>query len=134
MEDGNRDKYSTREGCTSANASEIFCGIAPESLGVDADDGPALGEASLGKSPVAEAGEPVEVVKQPLAAEPLAVGLCPFVLPLCCLFGRFRERSLDVMTRVWPPKIARRDALISASGPMWNEISRAGLACLLRYC
>ena len=36
------------------------------------------------------------------------------------LLGRRRVSSLEDMTRVWPPKMARRDAEISVSGPMFS--------------
>lgn len=107
---GKRERYSTRDGWTSANASDTFCGTVLVSLGVEAAVVLSLGDES-------RFGESAEVVDD-------EVEWC---------FGRLRESSFDDMTRVCPPNIPNLDAAISASGPMLSWMSRAGVACLLRY-
>lgn len=99
MDEGNRERYSTNDGWTCANASETFCGTELESLGVEAEVG-APGDCSRGgvSGSVLPPGEVTELVED-------------------CLV-RLRVSSLDDMTRVCPPKMANRDADISASGPM----------------
>lgn len=75
------------------------------SLGVEAEGDESRGGLSLEEAGEVAEGETGDVVD----------GLR--VWELVDGFGFRLERSLDDMTRVCPPKIARRDAVISTSGP-----------------
>ncbi len=104
------DRYSRREGWTLENASDTLGGIDVESLGVFATLN--VGDVSRGGLS-AEEVEGDEIIS--VAGVPSAV-----VLMLDGLGFLFLVNSLDDITRVCPPNIASREAVISASGPIFS--------------